>query len=294
MTKSYKMVLLEALLELDGFIHTQTTRDLAIRSGEILLRRPPLMAKDLPARFQDLADVLATKSGQWLTYWNSNPVNAFIGGNNHQGSHFFDLVDDHLKPNFELLAEDREVFRTMVQELVDYKLAMYMGREQRNTNTAVETEADVSEEVRADWKDIPFFPNLKIACGHFKNADGGNEAVVKISPHYRTDPSRHFIARASGNSMDGGKQPICDGDYLFLELVNSEHAGSISNQIMAVEREDASGDDQYVLRMVRKRNDGSYHLQANNPDYADFDATEGMRTFACLKGIVVPEDIVVG
>ncbi|MEA3303696.1 MAG: DEAD/DEAH box helicase family protein [Pseudomonadota bacterium] len=294
MTKSYKMVLLEALLELDGFLHPQTTGDLAIRSGEILLRRPPLMAKDLPARFQDLADALATKSGQWLTYWNSNPVNAFIGGNNNQGSRFFDIVDDCLKPNFELLAEDRDVFRAMVQELVDYKLAMYMGREQRNTNTTVETEADVSKEVGADWKEIPFFPNLKIACGHFKNADGGNEAIVKLSPHYRADPSHHFIARASGNSMDGGKQPIRDGDYLLLELVNAEHAGSISNQIMAVEREDVSGNDQYVLRVVRKHDDGSYSLQANNPDYADFDATEGMRTFARLKGVVAPEDIVAG
>jgi superfamily II DNA or RNA helicase/HKD family nuclease/SOS-response transcriptional repressor LexA len=292
MTKSYKMVLLEALLELDGFIHIQTTRELAIRSGEILLRRPPLMAKDLPARFQDLADALATKSGQWLTYWNSNPVNAFIGGNTNQGSHFFDLVEDRLNANFELLTEDRDIFRAMVQELVDYKLAMYMGREQRYVNTDIETESDVRDEVRGDWAEIPFFPNLKIACGHFKKADGENEAVVKIPSHYRADPSRHFIARASGNSMDGGKNPICDGDYLLLELLNADHAGPISNQIMAVEREDVIGDDQYVLRVVRKQDDGSYHLQAKNPDYADFDATEGMRTFARFKGVVGSDDIV--
>ena len=52
---------------------------------------------------------------------------------------------------------------------------------------------------------------------------------------------------------------------------------------MAVERDDVSGDDQYVLRMVRKRDDGSYRLQANNPDYADFDATEGMRPQILLR-----------
>ncbi|HEX22375.1 MAG TPA: helicase, partial [Chromatiales bacterium] len=237
MTKSYKMVLLEALLELDGFIHAQTTRDLAIRSGEILLRRPPLMVKDLPERFQRLADVLVSQPGQWLTYWNSNPVNAFIGGNRRQGEIFFDLEDNHLKPNFELASKDRDVFRNMVQELVDYKLAMYMDREQGGVKAKVEASSD--------WDEIPFFPNLKIACGHFKNADGENKAMVKIPPQYRADPSRHFIARASGNSMNGGKQPICDGDYLLLELVNADRAGSISNQIMAVERQDVSGDDQY-------------------------------------------------
>ncbi len=284
MTKSYKMVLLEALLELDGFVQPQTTRDLAVRSAEILLRRPPLMVKDLPERFKDLAMIIDTRQSQWITYWNSNPVNAFVGGNRRQEDAFFSLDDNCLIPTFELATEECDAFRNMVQELVDYKLAMYMDREGVTTNL----------ESNKDWNEIPFFPNLKIACGHFKNADGENGTMVKIPPHYRADSSRHFIARASGNSMNGGKHPICDGDYLLMELVSSERAGSISNQIMAVEREDASGDEQYVLRLVRKRSDGDYYLQANNPDYADFDASEDMRTFARLRGVIVAEDVVDG
>lgn len=294
MNKSYKMVLLEALLELDGFIQAQTTRDLAIRSGEILLRRPPLMAKDLPERFLNLADTLTTKSSQWLTYWNSNPVNAFIGGNQKKGEQFFELAADRLTPNFELAAKDRDVFRAMVQELVDCKLAMYVDREQGAAKAGTVAASTARVEAATDWNEIPFFPNLKIACGHFKDADGENEAVVKIPPRYRTDPSRHFIARASGNSMDGGKQPIRDGDYLLLEPINADQAGSISNQIIAVERQNVSGDDQYVLRVVRKHGDGDYYLQANNPDYADFDVTEGMGTFARLRGVIAPEDVVEG
>ncbi len=92
--------------------------------------------------------------------------------------------------------------------------------------------------------------------------------------------------------MDGGRNPIRDGDYLLMEQVDSEHAGSISNQIMAVERQDVGGDEQYVLRVVRKRGDGGYYLQANNPDYADFDTTEGMRTFARLRKVVASDDVV--
>jgi SOS-response transcriptional repressor LexA len=139
---------------------------------------------------------------------------------------------------------------------------------------------------------VAFFPDLKIACGHFKAADGENETSVRIPPHYRTDPSRHFIARASGHSMDGGRKPIHDGDYLLLEWLDSDHAGSITNHIMAVERQDVGGDDQYVLRVVRKRDDGSYFLHANNPKYADVDADEGMRTFARLREVLLPEDVV--
>jgi superfamily II DNA or RNA helicase len=127
MNKSYKMVLLEALLELDGFVHPQTTADLAVRSGEVLLRRPTLIDIDLPERFEHLSEALIEHPGQWLTYWNSNPVNAFIGGNRKQAKAFFELDDGRLQPRFTLAAEDHNTFHRMVQELVDYKLAMYMA-----------------------------------------------------------------------------------------------------------------------------------------------------------------------
>ncbi|MCR9024521.1 hypothetical protein [Aeromonas caviae] len=62
------------------------------------------------------------------------------------------------------------------------------------------------------------------------------------------DPKRHFLARASGNSMDGGKQPIVDGDLLLLEWITPDSAGSITGSIMAIEQEDESGLNQYVWR----------------------------------------------
>ena len=92
--------------------------------------------------------------------------------------------------------------------------------------------------------------------------------------------------------MDGGKNPIRDGDYLLMEKVSSEQAGSITGQIMAVERQDVSGDDQYILRVVRKRGAGDYYLQANNPDYGDFDASEEMSTFARFREVISSEDVI--
>jgi hypothetical protein len=111
----------------------------------------------------------------------------------------------------------------------------------------------------------------------------------------KLDATRHFIARASGNSMDGGKNPIRDGDYLLLELVSSSNAGSITGTVMAIERQDeAGGDNQYLLRVVTKTKDGSYILKANNPAYEDLQATDDMRTLARLKAVVDPLDLVVG
>ena len=86
--------------------------------------------------------------------------------------------------------------------------------------------------------------------------------------------------------MNGGKNPIKDGDYLLFETITPDIAGSISNQIVAIERQDASGDDQYLLRYVRKLGHGNYELIANNPDYQPMKATKDMPTFARLKGVI--------
>ena len=81
--------------------------------------------------------------------------------------------------------------------------------------------------------EIPFYPDLEIACGTFK--EGFFESVEMMTidnPHGNLDPKHHFIVRASGDSMSWGNNPIFDGDLLLME-VNT--GGTISNQIFAVE-----------------------------------------------------------
>ncbi|MEE4465766.1 S24 family peptidase, partial [Azotobacter chroococcum] len=136
--------------------------------------------------------------------------------------------------------------------------------------------------------ELAYFPNLKIACGHFKTGRADCEEYRLLGEGFgRLDPARHFIARASGNSMNGGKHPIRDGDYLLLEHVSPSSAGAITGATLAIERQDDAGDNQYLLRVIHKAADGSYLLRANNPDYADIAVddglTEQLRTFARLK-----------
>ncbi len=148
---------------------------------------------------------------------------------------------------------------------------------------------------KASMYNVPFFSDLKIACGYFRSSthESDNIEYRDLPLSYGVlDPDKHFIAAAKGDSMNGGKNPIHDGDYLLLELINSASAGSISNQIMAIETQDESGDDQYLLRYVKKRQDGGYDLVANNHDYPVFQANDTMRTFARLKSVISPLDIV--
>ncbi len=93
--------------------------------------------------------------------------------------------------------------------------------------------------------------------------------------------------------MNGGKNPIHDGDYLLLERVTPQSAGSITGLIMAIERQD-TGDNQYLLRLVTKPSPWSLYTCATNPDYEDLEADDSMRTFARLKGILNPLDLAIG
>ena len=134
---------------------------------------------------------------------------------------------------------------------------------------------------------LPYFPNIKIACGHFKTGDSSDMELMDTPfGAGKLDPQVHFLAHASGNAMNGGKHPILDGDLLLLELITSDKAGSLRGQIVAIERDDIGGEGQYLLRKVNKLPNGQYELIAQNPDYEVMIADESMRTFARFKQVV--------
>jgi len=288
MTKSFKMVLLEALLELDGLREPVPLEALAQRSRSVLERRPPLLA-DLPA---EVRTVTAADSA-WARYWRDNPVKAWTGGNRPPGTAApFKLDGSTFVLAQGVPPEMAPALAAMLQELVNYRLAAYEVR--------LEPELAASNVVpfpakRRDVVELPYFPNLKIACGHFKTGRTDSEEYRALPTSYGPlDPSRHFIARATGNSMDGSKNPVRDGDYLLLELISPARAGSITGNVVAIERQDESGDNQYLLRVVNKTRDGQYVLKANNPDYEDMPATDEMRTLARLRRVIDPLDLAVG
>lgn len=290
MNKSFKMVLLEALQEMDGWHTPPTAAALAERSWQVLQRRRALLA-DLPQQLR----VGNGQSEAWLRYWSSNPINAWIGGNSTGKNSDFRMKDGRFEAVFKLHDGHRENFELMVQEIIDYRLATYeIRRIQADlTNNVIPF---IRSEKANNLTALPYFPNLKIACGHFKTGTVDAEEYRNLPTSYgNIDPHRHFIARASGNSMNGGKHPIQDGDYLLLEHITPTNAGSITGSVMAIERQDESGDGfQYLLRHIVKTPDGSYVLRATNTDYQDMDATEDMHTLARFKAILSPLDLAVG
>lgn len=159
MNKCFKMVLLEAFLELDGFSQPLDLESLSRQSYRMLIRRKK-MAADLPDDFQNPHK---RDEDAWQKYWLRNPVNAWIGGNKKQGSSFFALESSTFSFRKKIPATDRDTLTMMVQELIDLRFLQYEERKRpaKQSNKAAEI-IDFPTEKGAE---IPYFTDLQIACG---------------------------------------------------------------------------------------------------------------------------------
>lgn len=281
LTKSFKLVLIETFLDLNGFSQPPELSALSVRSWHTLKRRHQL-SSDVPEEFKVSISDSAKSERAWISYWRGNPVRAWIG------REVFLLNSNYFSYYHEVNASDIDTLTELTQELVDLRYLQYeerMDTEEAPT-TAVPVEPLGSE--------IPFFTDLRIACGFFRESPHEREAIelTRLPLKYgKLNPALHFIARARGDSMNGGPHPICDGDHLLLEAITTQSAGSINNHIIAIENQSESGDDQYLLRRAEKIGPNQYDLIALNPNYATIQSDESMRTFARLKEIIDPFDL---
>lgn len=285
LSKSYKLVLLETLIENHAFQVKSSFEDLAEWARQ-WYKNNPVWLSDLPDSKQKIDEI---GKAAWKNHWQSNPIKFWCTEEPESKISWFTKANQLFSFNQSIQAEHIDTFSKMTKEVVAQRLAAYKQSRLPVSDNAT----NVIHFPKATQ--LPFFPDIKIACGHFKtgNADV-SEMVNAPSGFGNLDTARHFIARASGNSMSGGKNPIYDGDYLLLEQITPNNAGSITNSTVAIERQDSAGDNQYLLRKVLKNADGSYTLRAANPDYADVKASEDMVTFARLKGNVDPLELFVG
>lgn len=146
MVRSFKAVLLESMLVLDGFRTPPSVEDLAARALEVFRRRRRFVA-DIR---KDLRDLDTIAPGKWLSYWKGNPINAWTGGNRAADARrWFEVRDGRFRPTFTVAEDEREAFQAMVQELVEYRLAAYEPRlAQPEPSTQVESDGN-SAEIRA-------------------------------------------------------------------------------------------------------------------------------------------------
>jgi superfamily II DNA or RNA helicase/diadenosine tetraphosphate (Ap4A) HIT family hydrolase/HKD family nuclease len=122
-TKSYKLVCLQAFLELNGLRSGVTLGELALRSREILRGDPRLAA--------DVGSNLSDDDERWKRYWRQWPVAAWTGelaGSSEKA--LFRVDGDRLFPAFAVPSEMEAGLTDLLFELVDYRLCRYFDNKQ--------------------------------------------------------------------------------------------------------------------------------------------------------------------
>jgi hypothetical protein len=116
-TKSYKLVTLQAVVELGGLSAPVSVPDLAVRAQEIM-RSDPRLAVDVEGHLTDAAD-------KWERYWRQWPIAAWTGSlRGTEDSGLFRVENDQFIPAIGLVRDP--ILVDLVAELTDYRLCRYL------------------------------------------------------------------------------------------------------------------------------------------------------------------------
>lgn len=111
MTRSFKAVLLESFLEMDGFRNPPSIEQLALRALDVFRRRRAFIT-DIR---EDLRDLEKIDLQAWIKYWRGNPINAWIGGNKKTGTRvWFEVKGGFFRPTFSVIGSQVDSFESMV------------------------------------------------------------------------------------------------------------------------------------------------------------------------------------
>jgi hypothetical protein len=133
MTKCFKMVTLEGLLEAGQLVTGMAVDELAVKAHALLRRSPELFA-DVPdeLREHELDDLRRVK---WIAYWKKNPIAAWAG-NRREGRTWFATERDRFRLELGIEASDEGPLQKLTRELVDYRLTQYRDRKRQTQPTS--------------------------------------------------------------------------------------------------------------------------------------------------------------
>lgn len=136
------------------------------------------------------------------------------------------------------------------------------------------------------------FPSLKAAAG---GAGAGVELEpeaerirLRLSP--RATGKEVFAVRAAGDSMDGGREPIRDGDWLVMRYAREMRLGGLEGRIALVQVPDAQAGFGHAFQVKRVvRQEGRWTLRSDNPARPSFAASAETVPIAVLVEVLRPE-----
>ena len=122
-TKSYKLVTLQALLRLGVLRAGADVAEVAWTAHRIVTGDPRLIRD---TRSADMPDPATVSAEAWREYWLNWPLAAWSGRLRGTSAGWFAIEGRRFVPRFAIAADLGETFDAMVTELVDYRLARYL------------------------------------------------------------------------------------------------------------------------------------------------------------------------
>lgn len=132
------------------------------------------------------------------------------------------------------------------------------------------------------------FPDLRAAAGEPGPGQlHPPEAEEVLLPSEATGDGL-FAVRAAGDSMDGGQNPIRDGDWLVMRYARGAGLPEVAGRVALVQSEDEHGAFALLVKRVTREAD-RWLLRPDNPLRPALPASERTTVIALLAGTVRPE-----
>jgi superfamily II DNA or RNA helicase/diadenosine tetraphosphate (Ap4A) HIT family hydrolase len=137
---------------------------------------------------------------------------------------------------------------------------------------------------------VTAFPSLRAAAGPIGAEVASAPEAEQVFLPVKTRAADIFAVRAAGDSMNGGADPIRDGDWLIMKYARGAGLGAVEGRVALVETEGAVGDSGYQVKRVVK--DGRrWFLDSDRPGAGRFEASERTRVVALLIDKISPEEL---
>jgi len=137
---------------------------------------------------------------------------------------------------------------------------------------------------------VPFFEALEVACGfpHEQFDEADVPSWLTIDSSVQVDPKRHFVVRASGNSMDGGERPIADGNLVLCTWESISDPAEVEGKPCLLTEAGTVG---AMARLkVPVRVDGHWVLRSLNPSFRDQSIDSGQTLRVVGRVVEVVEE----
>ncbi len=138
-------------------------------------------------------------------------------------------------------------------------------------------------------KGVVAYPDLRAAAGHASDAVENGRAELVSLPIEKDGPDL-FAVRVSGTSMDGGREPMRDGDWAIMRQARSAPSSAVENRVVLVQVPGEGFGHQYQIKRLRKTG-GGWVLASDNPDGPTFEGSEDMAVIARLERVIRPEEL---